>query len=783
MSRRKAQPIVMNKEDGFFREAVSLYESKQYKKSLKLCDQVLKKNGNHVEALSLKALVLYFLKEPKESELYVKKAQDRNSSSPFVFHILGILRRNQLRYADAAKLFKASLDNGSQNNVIWRDLSTMETQERDYRALVHSRHQYLNSAPGFRANWTSLAVAYHLFGDYNAAERTLHKFEELAKDKISEAEMYEHSELQLYKNEMIGAQDVERALKDLGTLDTFDKLAELEMEADYLMKLDRKNDAQKVYRQLLKRNPDNVKYYHLLEKALGTTKKSEKYRDQLYAKLVKFYPRSDPPRYIPLTFTTGDLFKERAKDYILSQLKRGVPATFTNVKPLYKDSTKVAIIEEIVEDFYASEAKTVSPLCWVWTTYFLAQHYLHLSNLNKARDLIEAAVKHTPTLVELYILKARIYKHLGDLSGAAEIMNEGRLIDLQDRFINSKCVKYYMRANNIEEAVKVVSLFTKNDNAANGVKDLHMMQASWFIIDSAESYARLYEEASAKGDTDEATKFAGLALKRFYGIVKVFEEYWHDQVDFHTFCMRKGTVRAYVDMLKWEDKVFASPVYCRAVEGAAKIYFKLDAEQATAPAEDEEGITHKDLKKAKKEKAAKQKALDAEKPNVLAYADDSDVFGETLIGDLTKFDELFFQHLWKQDQDKIITNEIQYQLQFKLKKIALAVAALARLKKQTNDSYVYIPAHVLELKYKTDAGITKMLAEKGIEKNFDVDFEKIEEFIDKYCSTETFEGVQGLAAVAKLQLSEIDNDGLKQKILEAAKALEPLQQFSVLSQL
>lgn len=40
-------------------------------------------------------------------------------------------------------------------------------------------------------------------------------------------------------------------------------------------------------------------------------------------------------------------------------------------------------------------------------------------------------------------------------------MNEARELDLQDRFINSKCAKYLLRADRVEEAEKTISLFTR----------------------------------------------------------------------------------------------------------------------------------------------------------------------------------------------------------------------------------------------------------------------------------------------------------------------------------
>lgn len=49
----------------------------------------------------------------------------------------------------------------------------------------------------------------------------------------------------------------------------------------------------------------------------------------------------------------------------------------------------------------------------------------------------------------------------GDHFKACEIMNEARLLDLQDRFINSKSTKYYLRTDQVNQAEDVVGLFAK----------------------------------------------------------------------------------------------------------------------------------------------------------------------------------------------------------------------------------------------------------------------------------------------------------------------------------
>ena len=583
------------KEDQSFREALKLYDAKQYKKALKLVDQTLKKTPNHAELLTLKGCINFFVGSKTEADLYVRKGVARAPLNHLVDHLAGIYYRNAENYAEAAKWYKAALDNGLSNKQILRDLATMQVQTRDYKNLVATRQLYLEEQPGFRANWTALAVAQHLAGNPAAAVQTLTKIEEMIKDHLLELDMVEHSECLLYKALILAeAGSFERALAALAADEPHikDKLGMLELRARVLMGLERPAEAARVYRQLLQRNPDNAHYYRQLEAALGPL--SVDRRVQLYARLAQFYPRLDPPRFLPLTFVPAldARFAELCRAYILAQLKRGVPSSFINVKPLYHDAAKMAVVERVVTAFYEEEVPGLAPTVAVWTKYFLAQHYLHKHDLAAAQKFIDDAIEHSPTLVELYVVQARVLKHRGELAAAAAAMDAGRQLDLQDRFINSKATKYFFRANDVDRAIDTILMFTKvEDGAVNGCRDLHLMQVGWVLLESAEAYARLYAEAvasapagaddaeAADASADTADIYRGLALKRFHAVVKLFDVFYNDQLDFHSYCMRRGTPRDYVDLVRWEDTIHATPIYGRAVRGLSALYLEIYEQQ------------------------------------------------------------------------------------------------------------------------------------------------------------------------------------------------------------
>jgi len=57
-----------------------------------------------------------------------------------------------------------------------------------------------------------------------------------------------------------------------------------------------------------------------------------------------------------------------------------------------------------------TDSEAESPTSLLWTFSYLAQHYDHVRQTDLALEYINAALEHTMTLIELYVIKACIYK-------------------------------------------------------------------------------------------------------------------------------------------------------------------------------------------------------------------------------------------------------------------------------------------------------------------------------------------------------------------------------------
>ena len=605
---------------------------------LKAAEQILRKHPNHGDTQAMKALILNSQSQGDEAFSLCKLALKNDMRSHICWHVYGLLWRSVKNYEEAIKAYKFALRIEPNSLNILRDLALLQCQIRDYEGYIESRRKMMQERPQLRQNWTALAVAYHLSGNLAEAENILKTYESTLKQTPPKADL-EHSEATLYKNSIIAESgDMRRALEHLDEVarNSLDRSAALELRAKYLLELGKKDEAEKAYRVLLDRNSEFRAYFDGLEKALGLSRANKEdigKLNELYESYASKNERNDAARRIPLDFLTGDAFKTAVDQYLRRMLNKGVPSTFPNIKSLYQDPNKQAVIEELVLG-YASDKKTngsakgetngnTSDRFEQSVLYFLAQHYNYARSrdLTKANEYIDQLLEKDSKSVDYNQTKARIYKHAGDIQKASETINHARELDERDRYINTKCAKYQLRNNENENALKTMSKFTRNETVGGPLGDLHDMQCMWYLIEDGEAYLRQQKW--------------GLALKRFTAIADIFDVWHEDQFDFHSFSLRKGQIRAYIDMVRWEDHLRDHPFFTRAAVEAVKIYLKLADNPRLAKA-DEADLDKLDPterkkaeKKARKEKEKIEKAEAEKKAAAAAKATAKGDDGET----------------------------------------------------------------------------------------------------------------------------------------------------------
>ncbi|KAJ1502622.1 N-alpha-acetyltransferase 16, NatA auxiliary subunit, partial [Coelomomyces lativittatus] len=484
------------------------------------------------------------------------------------------------------------------NLQILKDLALIQLQLRNYTGCIETRKRLVVLLRGShqRTQFLCLAVLYHLL---NNPTEALMQLDEYESSLISEAQPVPknktYSEVILYKNQLIEERgDLEAALKHLEGMESYivDVPLYRYRRAQLLQKLGREEHAMGAFLQLLQMNPDHRPTIE------GFIKSTRENRWDVLQDLANQFPKST---LIPLLLVEAfpvnndsTDFEDYLRELLKKQIDKCIPSTYIQLKPILSIPEKFSIAGRILFDLESNTPldHPSSP----WIRFYLAQHFDSQRDYETAMTYVEKAIElslqfelqtdldendetingeyvetnnsssrnaschvNNKVPLELYMLKARIYKHTGHFDKACELMNAIREMDLKDRFVNTKCTKYMLRNNDLESAQKTIQLFTLPN--IDPLKDLTDLQCMWFFTERAEALVRLgqYEEA----------------LDNYGKVFRHFDEIEDDQFDFHMYCLRRVCLSTYKDLLSMEQKLRRHPFYLRCAFGAISIYLHL----------------------------------------------------------------------------------------------------------------------------------------------------------------------------------------------------------------
>eukprot|EP00455_Lapot_gusevi_P000459 TRINITY_DN1020_c0_g1_i5.p1 TRINITY_DN1020_c0_g1~~TRINITY_DN1020_c0_g1_i5.p1 ORF type:complete len:606 (+),score=183.13 TRINITY_DN1020_c0_g1_i5:520-2337(+) len=507
----------------------------------------------------------------------------------------------------------------------------MRREEGMLAGFCESTLKILLLRSGNRTNWLAYAVSNQLMGNYAKCLNILKTYETAVADSKEEGQ-YERSEFLLYRNKVLEEQgDIKQAFENLTAIEpeVVDKVAFYEQKVNLALKIGDNQAAEETVLRLLSINPDNSSYHHSLRQARGLLPAADgSLTDAQVEQLEKFYtefaastPFSAAAQRLPLDYAQGDLFLRRVDAYLRKRIHKGIPSLFRDVRPLYSDAAKAETIESLILQYIqnlkanakfgdADQDNSEDPASLQWAYLFAAQHFdYYRRDTARALELIDAAIEHTPSNIDLFVAKARIYKHAGDVESAHRLMDQARTMDLADRYLNTQCVKYALAADKIEEAAKVSALFLRDEDSS-----LVEMQAMWYENALADSYFR--------------QGLLGYALKNYLIVLKHFDDIYEDQFDFHQYCLRKTPLRAYVDPLRWADSLRDHPAYLHAASGVVKCYLRIFDQPNV--------LEYKDSSEEKQRRIAYRKATQPVKDNKKKKEEskkkeDADPFGDKLL--------------------------------------------------------------------------------------------------------------------------------------------------------
>ena len=389
----------------------------------------------------------------------------------------------------------------------------------------------------------------------------------------------------------------------------------------------------------------------------------------LYADLIAAHPSIPALRRCVLDYeAAGPSFTAAADAYARFLLTRCAPSLFSDLAPLYPggrarpgggasapgDVSKAVDLGALFEAYEvglradgalppppppppgpahpafgplpAPSLPAPLPVLLAGVCSLLGQHYARLGRTGDALaafDRAEAALEGGEkekegggvgaVLADVLSARARALAAAGDAPGAAAVAVAASSLDAGDRYLNSLASQALFASGDAPGGVAMASRFAR-DAEASGAGGLSEMQCVWF--------------EAACGAAATAAGRAGPALKAFTATLKHYVDFGEDAFDFHGYCVRKCTLRAYVSLLRTGPALRDDPAFADAAVGAVRVYLGLDdaaraagaaaeaAAAASAAAEADAGASPEERKRARqraKKEAARAERAAAEK--------------------------------------------------------------------------------------------------------------------------------------------------------------------------
>ena len=534
-----------------FQMALKEFDAKRYEKVEKLCDRMISKNPKDDQALALKGLNYYFLQKPELGEQILKQALKANFKSPVAWHFYAIFHKEKGNYSQAMKSYNKALNFAPTNFNIIRDLSYMQLYLRQLDSFVQTCKLGVENKPGMLINWVTLAFSYSLVKDYKSALAALNSVEKLGKETLKKNDIHE---LKLF-NAMIQSKDkkYEEAMNYLIHFksELIDKPMVYDMIVQNAIKAKKYNIGLDYCTKALNLNPDNINLilYYFIMKINQNDFQPKTYNDLLniqenykYLKdmtevlyeLKNNYPKSKIIKNLELSFSQNEEFEKKFENYFITQLEITIPSIFINIQFIYKlQPHKIKIIQKIL-DKYNANIKSSSkindnldlPIHVAWVYFYEAQHYLFLSELEEAINYINVAIDITPSVIEFYMVAAKIFKHSYMIDNYILAYDKARMLDVGDRYLNAKTAKIYLRSGDIEKNSELMKEFVSDPLTEENIK---FTETLWYLNECGGAFL--------------IKKNIIRSHYCFRNVINVFLAIIKDQVDFYNFCLRRNMLK------------------------------------------------------------------------------------------------------------------------------------------------------------------------------------------------------------------------------------------------
>lgn len=530
----------------------------------------------------------------------------KNLKSPFCWNICGMISKFNKRFKLAANSFNQALKFDGSNQTILREATNQFLLSRNFDKHLEMRKQMLQKKSNLKMNWCGVIVASHLSEQYDTALFCCNELMEITntetkeKDKLKPAET---SEIYIYKAFCL--YDAKRHQENINYLkqnskNILNKLFVHQIYVKSYFALGEFSKAEQHIRTLLLYLPENKEYIDMLCEC-----EEQVYKRPKIETLENLLEKSETRLCIKMLLDAcgpenSELFKKFFRHSYIKAMRNVNPSFFKEIKSLYDSEWKVKAIEEILMELNGRLKEGASlnsddepreqPTCLMYSYFILGHHYLKTKQYETALRSSEDCLNHTPTFLENYLLKAKIYKNQLKYKEAADTLVTLFNQDMADRFQANKASKYLVRDNRINEADQLFKKFMKDDK--NNEKNLHDLQKMWYEQILGQAYIRQNKWKR------------GLRLLNYVAVH--FNEIDEEQLDFFSFSLRKYSMKSFVEMvmLNMED-IQANVFYIKGHSHLVKYYMSWQRTEQLDQVRAEN--TQKGLKKAQLKKLEKDR--------------------------------------------------------------------------------------------------------------------------------------------------------------------------------
>lgn len=584
MSTVDQQTLPIKLQNLFDQQVINLYEDGKFSKAIKEANRILDSFPKNGETLAMKGLCLHSMNHSKglpktEGMALITEGLRYNLKSSICWRVKGVAHKMEEEFESAIACFKQARNYDSNNIRVVIDLAQLHLELRQFSEFEKSRH-HLWTVSRERRNAIAYMIALYLNGKYAECLEFLDRFLDEYQETVAIFDEQEISEIFLFKckllNKLKRKQECLHFINQkLELNEILDEIQAYNIKFEIEKELNQTSNAKESIIHLIHLQSENKEYQN---KYLALMKFHDTNDDQIKDEISSFFvnlqvkfPKNNSIQKILFEICSNDdEFRQMIDKYLCKNLCKSVSSLFNNIGYLYVQyPNKGIIIDELMNEYVhqlsnhhrfhsIDDERSAPPSCLLWTNYYIACRLFHENSFSKALAIINASIKYMPTCVELYVLKARIFKYSGNRRKAYEYLYNAQMMDKADRYLNTKCCRYAFRIGLIDDAIENVLLFLKK---SDGLKSFETLEVMWYELHLARAHQSKEEIAPA--------------LRQYSNIFNQFIKFWKYQSDFHRYAYRKISLSSYLQLLEWEDELYNHPFFIQGAHHAIPLWLQV----------------------------------------------------------------------------------------------------------------------------------------------------------------------------------------------------------------